>query len=78
VTAVDVGRVERVVAAHALPVRLQAPLAFGDLHAAMTRDKKVRAGGLRMVVLKRLGEAATQDGISPSLIEESFREVGAA
>jgi 3-dehydroquinate synthase len=48
------------------------------LHAAMTRDKKVRAGGLRMVVLKRLGEAATQDGISPALIEESFREVGAA
>lgn len=78
VTAADVGRVERVVAAHALPVRLRAPLAFGDLHAAMTRDKKVRAGGLRMVVLKRLGEAATQDGISPALIEESFREVGAA
>jgi hypothetical protein len=33
---------------------------------------------MRMVVLKRLGEAATQDGISPALIEESFREVGAA
>lgn len=78
VSAADVGRVERVVAAHALPVCLRAPLAFTELHAAMTRDKKVRAGGLRMVVLKRLGEAATQGEISPALIEQSFREVGAA
>ena len=73
----DVARVERVIAAHALPVRLRAPLAYGELHAAMTRDKKVRAGGLRFVVLPRLGEAATQGDIAPSLVESSFREVGA-
>ena len=73
----DVARVERVIAAHALPVRLRAPLAYGELHAAMTRDKKVRAGGLRFVVLPRLGEAATQGDIAPSLVEASFREVGA-
>jgi hypothetical protein len=29
------------------------------------------------VVLKRLGEAATQDGIAPALAEASFRETGA-
>ncbi len=78
VTAAEVGRVEGLMVAHALPVRLRAPLGFGALHAAMTRDKKVRAGGLRLVVLKRLGEAATQGEISLALIEESFREVGAA
>ena len=44
----------------------------------MARDKKVRAGGLRFVVLKRLGEAATQSGIDPALVAQSFREVGAA
>lgn len=76
-TAAEVGRVERVVAAHALPVRLRSPLAFGALHAAMTRDKKVRAGGLRFVVLKRLGEADTRGDIAPALVEESCREVGA-
>ncbi|MEO6245124.1 MAG: 3-dehydroquinate synthase, partial [Opitutaceae bacterium] len=38
--AAEVARVERVVAAHALPVRLRAPLAYAELHAAMTRDKK--------------------------------------
>lgn len=77
VTAAEVARIERVVAAHALPVRLRAPLAYSDLQAAMTRDKKVRAGGLRFVVLKKLGEAATQGDVAPALVEASFREVGA-
>jgi 3-dehydroquinate synthase len=72
-----VARVERVVAAHALPTHLRGPLPLAELHAAMTRDKKVRAGGLRFVVLKQLGEAATQSGIAPDLVEASFREVGA-
>jgi 3-dehydroquinate synthase len=76
--AADVSRVEAVLTAHGLPVRLVAPLAFADLHAAMTRDKKVRGGNLRFVVLRRLGEAATQSGIDLRLVEESFREVGAA
>lgn len=77
-TAADVARVERAVEAHTLPTRLRAPLPFADLHAAMTRDKKVRAGGLRFVVLRRLGEAQTQGGIAPAMVEASFREVGAA
>jgi 3-dehydroquinate synthase len=75
--AADVARVERVIAAHGLPLELRSALGYPELHAAMTRDKKVRAGGLRFVVLKRLGEAATQGEIPPGLIEESFREVGA-
>lgn len=78
ITPPDVARVERAIAAHALPTRLRAPLPYGELFAAMTRDKKVRAGGLRFVVVKRLGEAATQSDVAPALIEASFREVGAA
>ncbi|HVS53573.1 MAG TPA: 3-dehydroquinate synthase [Opitutaceae bacterium] len=74
----EVARIERTIAAHELPVRLRAPLAFGALHAAMTRDKKVRAGGLRFVVLRKIGEAATQADVPPALVEASFREVGAA
>lgn len=73
----EVARIERVLAAHELPTRLRQPLALADLLAAMTRDKKVRAGGLRFIVLRQLGEAATQGGIEPRLIEESFRVVGA-
>ncbi|MBL9213036.1 MAG: 3-dehydroquinate synthase [Opitutaceae bacterium] len=77
-TPADVARVERVVAAHALPVRLRSPLPLVDLQAAMSRDKKVRAGGLRFVVLKRLGEAMTQGDVPAELAAASFRAVGAA
>jgi 3-dehydroquinate synthase len=73
----DVVRIDRAVAAHALPIRLRSPLEFAALHGAMTRDKKVRAGALRFVVLRRLGEAATQGDIPAALVEASFREVGA-
>ncbi len=75
--AAEVARVEAVVAAHALPTRLRSPLALPALVAAMGRDKKVRAGGLRFVVLRALGDSATQGGVDPALAEAAFREVGA-
>lgn len=78
VTAAETARVEAVIRAHALPVALRAPLPLAELQAAMARDKKVRGGRLRLVVLKTLGEAATQGGIAPALVEAAFREVGAA
>jgi 3-dehydroquinate synthase len=77
INATDVGRIEAVVAAHALPVRLRAPLPLAGLMAATTRDKKVRAGLTRFVVLKKIGMAVTQEGVSSALVETSFREVGA-
>jgi 3-dehydroquinate synthase len=73
----DVERVEKVLAAHALPVRLREALPLGGLMAAAARDKKVRAGMPRLVAIKKLGDAATQSGIEPALIEECFCEVGA-
>ncbi len=73
-----VARVDAVLLAHGLPVRLRTPLPLADLMAATARDKKVRAGALRYVVLRRLGEAATQGGIAPAEAEACFREVGAA
>jgi len=72
-----VARVERVVEIHLLPTRLKAPLPLTDLMAAMARDKKVRAGKLRFVVVKSLGEAVTRDDVDPVLAEACFREVGA-
>jgi 3-dehydroquinate synthase len=76
-SAADVTHVERALAAHALPIRLRASLDYDALHTAMTRDKKVRAGALRFVVLKKLGEAATQSDVPTPLVEASFRDVGA-
>lgn len=74
----EVARVEKTVVAHALPARLREPLAVPVLMESMQHDKKVRAGRLRFVVLKRLGEAATQSEIDPSLVESVWRELGAA
>ncbi len=71
-------RIEAVLAAHALPVRLASPLPLPELMAATMRDKKVRGGLPRFVVMNRLGEAATRDGVPPDLAEACFRAVGAA
>ena len=76
-TAADVARIDRVLRAHHLPVRLREPLAVPALMASMQHDKKVRSGRLRFVVLKQLGEAATQSGIASDLVEDIWRELGA-
>jgi 3-dehydroquinate synthase len=76
-TPAEVQRVEQTVRAHALPVRLREPLPLPALMASMQHDKKVRAGRLRFVVLRRLGEAVTQTDIAPALIESVWRELGA-
>jgi 3-dehydroquinate synthase len=77
VSTAEVARIEAVLQAHALPVRLKEPLPLNALLAAMARDKKVRAGLPRFVVLNKIGEAATRDGVEQSLAEDCFREVGA-
>ena len=73
----DVSRIDRTLTAHVLPVRLRAPLPVASLMTAMQHDKKVRTGQLRFVVMKRLGEAATQDGIAAAAIEPIWRDLGA-
>jgi 3-dehydroquinate synthase len=75
--AADVARVDRVVAAHQLPVRLRQPLPLAALMGAMQHDKKVRTGQLRFITLNRLGEAVTRGGIDHALVEAVWRELGA-
>jgi 3-dehydroquinate synthase len=77
IDAADVKRIDAVIAAHALPVRLHTPLPLADLVTAMTRDKKARDGLPRFIVLKKIGSAVANDRVSPVLVESSFREVGA-
>ena len=73
----EVARVEHVVAAHGLPVRLRVPLRGVALLTAMRHDKKARAGGLRFVVLPRIGWAATLAGVDSRLVAAVWRELGA-
>lgn len=75
--AAEVARIDTVVAAHGLPVRLRSPLKLDALMAAVSRDKKVRAGRPRFVVLPQFGRAVTQDEVDPALAVTCFRAVGA-
>ncbi len=72
----DVARVANVVEAHGLPVRLRSPLKIERLFEAMRKDKKVRSGNLRFVVMRSIGEAATQDDVGLEIVERIWRELG--
>jgi 3-dehydroquinate synthase len=74
----DLARVEKAVSEHALPTRLRRPLGTGELMAAMARDKKARAGSLRFVLLKSLGQAVVRGGVPSADVESVWREVGCA
>jgi 3-dehydroquinate synthase len=73
----EVERVRAIIAVNGLPVRLRAPLARVRLLDAMGRDKKIRHGRLRFVVLEALGLAATRDGVDPAQAERIWSELGA-
>ena len=73
----EVARIDAVLLAQALPARLAKPLPVAALVTAMARDKKVRAGRPRFVVLRRLGEAVIRDDVAPAMVEAAWREVGA-
>ncbi len=66
----EIERVENIIAAYRLPIRLKESLRGEDLMLAMQRDKKNRAGKMRFVTLQALGQATTSDGVTPQLVEE--------
>lgn len=72
-----VAEVEQAIIAHELPARLRTPLPIDALMGAMARDKKVRAGQLRFVVLERIGKAVTVGDVDSDLARLCFAEVGA-
>jgi 3-dehydroquinate synthase len=71
-------RVRAVVEAHGLPLRLRAALPAQRLLDAMQRDKKVRDGRLKFVVLERIGSAATRAGVASATVGEIWSELGAS
>ena len=73
----DITRIDRTLAAHALPERLREALPLAALMTAMTRDKKARSGALRFVVMPEIGAAVTRAEVPPALVEQTWREVGA-
>ncbi len=74
-TALD--RIRSLVGRYQLPVQFRKPLAVGKVVQAMLRDKKIRRGQLRFIVLKRVGEASMKRRIDPALVKEILVQYGA-
>ena len=76
-TAAEAAAVAATVRAHGLPDRLRAPLPLAPMLAAMKRDKKVRAGKLRFVLLQGVGAAVTADDVPEDRAVAAFVAGGA-
>jgi len=77
VDATVVARVEKVLVTHQLPMRLRKSMDRGALMAAMSSDKKVRAGRLRFVVMTGVGLSETKDDVAQADVAAVWSEVGA-
>lgn len=71
----EVKRLKELVTRAGLPAELP-DLKAGQIMQAMEYDKKVRAGKVRFVLLKSIGNAVVADDVPPSLIEEVLGENG--
>jgi len=76
-TAAEAQAVATTVRAHGLPDHLRAPLPLAPMLAAMKRDKKVRAGKLRFVLLQGVGAAVTADDVPEDRAVAAFVAGGA-
>jgi len=54
-------RIQELLRKNGLPTTLRSPLSVNQLLDAMSRDKKVRSGKIRLVLLERIGSAVTQE-----------------
>jgi 3-dehydroquinate synthase len=68
---------EALLVRNGLPVGLRFPLLLDALLEAMRRDKKNRAGKLRFVLLRGVGQAFTQAVDNPALLREIWLAAGA-
>ncbi|MDQ8203291.1 3-dehydroquinate synthase [Pelagicoccus sp. SDUM812003] len=73
----DIDRIRRVVSAHKLPTHLSKPLSVDRLMNAMRLDKKVKAGVIRFVVMRRIGQAETIESADMDQICRIWRDCGA-
>ena len=73
----EVESIVELLARYDLPTRMLEPISKDRLIEAMTRDKKVKKGKLRFVVLNRIGRAEVRDGIPEVLIRKLLADAGA-
>lgn len=72
VTATDMARIEKLLKRARLPVRAPGSLTSARFLELMAVDKKVQDGRLRLVLLKRLGEAIVTDAFPRDVLEATL------
>jgi 3-dehydroquinate synthase len=77
ITADEVRRTKELLVKYDLPVTLRQPLPLATLEAAAKHDKKVREGKVRYVVMAKLGEAVTHEGVDTAFVAKLWKEAGA-
>ncbi|MDX2218841.1 MAG: 3-dehydroquinate synthase [Burkholderiales bacterium] len=73
----DVGRVARLLRAGGLPLRLP-DIPAETMLSFMAVDKKNEGGQIRLILLKRLGEAYIEDGVERARLHRFLREAPSA
>jgi 3-dehydroquinate synthase len=74
----DVRRIAALIARARLPQRPPATLTTARWRELMSVDKKVQAGRLRLVLLKRIGQAVVTDAVPEALLTETLNAARAA
>jgi 3-dehydroquinate synthetase len=69
--------VEKTLAAYSLPTQLRSPLPLEALLVAMKRDKKIRSGKLRFILMQGIGSAKSTEEVPEELAAKIFRSGGA-
>jgi len=73
-SAIDVARVKRVLQAANLPVDVPAAMTTEDFLRLMLLDKKVLSGQLRLILLKKLGEAVIYKDTPAELLAQTLSQ----
>jgi len=68
----DVERIVQLLHTFNLPTELSEPLDMAAFQAAMGRDKKARASGLRLVLLRALGRAEVVSDFDERLLSDTL------
>ena len=73
----DVDAIRNLLLRYGLPVQLRSPLSINNLLEAMQRDKKVKQGHIKFILMHTIGEAITCDGIQLEQTRLLWEGVGA-
>jgi 3-dehydroquinate synthase len=73
----DADRVRSFLERIGLPVRINQPIPIGTLTRAMSHDKKVIGGRVRLIVPRGIGAAEIVDDVPATAVEDAWRHIGA-